>query len=74
MSSFLSKRLTGRGLSSLKGGRILLNLFPASQNLLNGQEKEDSFTGFLHGDAFAALHFDYVGPVKGHRLGNQSPL
>jgi 1-deoxy-D-xylulose-5-phosphate synthase len=33
------------------------------------KKSEDSFTGFFTpGMLFAALHFDYVGPVKGHRL------
>ena len=72
MSSFLSKRLTGRGFVQFK--REVESLFKSipgiGENLLQWAKKsEDSFTGFFTpGMLFAALHFDYVGPVKGHRL------
>ncbi len=72
LSSFLSKRLTGRGFVQFK--REVESLFKSipgiGENLLQWAKKsEDSFTGFFTpGMLFAALHFDYVGPVKGHRL------
>ncbi len=72
LSSFLSKRLTGRGFIQFK--REVESLFKSlpgiGENLLQWAKKsEDSFTGFFTpGMLFAALHFDYVGPVKGHRL------
>lgn len=72
LSSFLSKRLTGRGFVQFK--REIESFFKSipsiGENLLQWAKKsEDSFTGFFTpGMLFAALHFDYVGPVKGHRL------
>jgi 1-deoxy-D-xylulose-5-phosphate synthase len=71
-SSFLSKRLTGKGFVQFK--REIESLFKSipgiGENLIQWAKKsEDSFTGFFTpGMLFAALHFDYVGPVKGHRL------
>ncbi|MBI5604883.1 MAG: 1-deoxy-D-xylulose-5-phosphate synthase [Deltaproteobacteria bacterium] len=72
LSSFLSKRLTGRGFVQFK--REMESFFKSipgiGENLLQWAKKsEDSFTGFFTpGMLFAALHFDYLGPVKGHRL------
>ena len=72
LSSFLSKRLTGKGFVHFK--REMESFFKSipgiGENLIQWAKKsEDSFTGFFTpGMLFAALHFDYVGPVKGHRL------
>jgi 1-deoxy-D-xylulose-5-phosphate synthase len=72
LSSFLSKRLTGKGFVQFK--REVESFFKSipsiGENLLQWAKKsEDSFTGFFTpGMLFSALHFDYIGPVKGHRL------
>jgi 1-deoxy-D-xylulose-5-phosphate synthase len=72
LSSFLSKRLTGKAYVQFK--REVESFFKSipsiGENLLQWAKKsEDSITGFFTpGMLFAALHFDYVGPVKGHRL------
>jgi 1-deoxy-D-xylulose-5-phosphate synthase len=72
LSSFLSKRLTGKGFVQFK--REMESFFKSipgiGENLLQwAKRSEDSFTGFFTpGMLFAALHFDYLGPVKGHRL------
>ncbi len=72
LSSFLSKRLTGKAYVQFK--REIESFFKSiptiGENLLQWAKKsEDSITGFFTpGMLFAALHFDYVGPVKGHRL------
>ena len=72
LSSFLSKRLTGKAFVQFK--REIESFFkslPAiGEPLLQWAKKsEDSFTGFFTpGMLFSALHFDYVGPIRGHRL------
>jgi 1-deoxy-D-xylulose-5-phosphate synthase len=72
LSSFLSKRLTGKGFVQFK--REMESFFKSipgiGENLIQWAKKsEDSFTGFFTpGMLFSALHFDYLGPVKGHRM------
>jgi len=72
LSSFLSKRLTGKSFVHFK--KEMESFFKSipgiGDNILQWAKKsEDSFTGFFTpGMLFAALHFDYLGPVKGHRL------
>ena len=72
LSSFMSKRLTGKGFIHFK--REMESFFKSipgiGENILQWAKKsEDSFTGFFTpGMLFAALRFDYVGPIKGHRL------
>jgi 1-deoxy-D-xylulose-5-phosphate synthase len=72
LSSFLSKRLTGKGFVQFK--REVESFFKSipsiGENILQwAKRSEDSFTGFFTpGMLFSALHFDYIGPVKGHRL------
>jgi 1-deoxy-D-xylulose-5-phosphate synthase len=72
LSSFLSKRLTGKGFVQFK--REMESFFKSlpgiGEPILQWAKKsEDSFTGFFTpGMLFSALHFDYVGPVRGHRL------
>lgn len=72
LSSFLSKRLTGKGFVHFKREmETFLRSIPGiGDNLVQWAKKsEDSFTGFFTpGMLFSALRFDYVGPVKGHRL------
>lgn len=72
LSSFLSKRLTGKSFVQFK--REIETFFKSipgiGEPLLQWAKKsEDSITGFFTpGMLFSALHFDYVGPVRGHRL------
>jgi 1-deoxy-D-xylulose-5-phosphate synthase len=72
LSSFLSKRLTGKGFVQFK--REMESFFKSlpgiGEPILQWAKKsEDSLTGFFTpGMLFSALHFDYVGPVRGHRL------
>jgi 1-deoxy-D-xylulose-5-phosphate synthase len=72
LSSFLSKRLTGKSFVQFK--REIETWFKSipgiGEPLLQWAKKsEDSITGFFTpGMLFSALHFDYVGPVRGHRL------
>ncbi len=72
LSSFLSKRLTGKGFVQFK--REMESFFKSlpgiGESILQWAKKsEDSLTGFFTpGMLFSALHFDYVGPVRGHRL------
>lgn len=72
LSSFLSKRLTGKSFVQFK--REVESFFKSlpgiGEPLLQWAKKsEDSLTGFFTpGMLFSALHFDYVGPVRGHRL------
>lgn len=72
LSSFLSKRLTGKSFVQFKREMesFLKSIPGIGENLIQlAKKSEDSFTGFFTpGMLFAALHFDYVGPVKGHRL------
>ncbi|MGA3084864.1 MAG: 1-deoxy-D-xylulose-5-phosphate synthase [Thermodesulfobacteriota bacterium] len=72
LSSFLSKRLTRKGFVQFKKEMesILKSIPGIGENLIQlAKKSEDSFTGFFTpGMLFSALHFDYVGPVKGHQL------
>ncbi|SPD75783.1 1-deoxyxylulose-5-phosphate synthase, thiamine-requiring, FAD-requiring [uncultured Desulfobacterium sp.] len=71
-SSFLSRKMTGRRFVGLK--RDLENFirsFPGvGENILNLVRKsEDSFiTFFTPGMLFEAFKFQYMGPIRGHRL------
>ena len=71
-SSFLSRKMTGRRFVGLK--RDLENFiksFPGvGENILNLVRKsEDSFiTFFTPGMLFEAFKFQYMGPIKGHKL------
>ena len=73
LSSFLSRKMRGKRFMTLK--KDMENFFkslPAGigESLLTWFKKsEDSFTGFFTpGMIFAALKFDYIGPIRGHRL------
>ena len=72
MSSFLSRKLTGPTMVFLKKQvEALLRAFPGIGGDLVAWAKrgEESFKAFFTpGMLFEALKFNYLGPVKGHRL------
>ncbi|MDW7773461.1 MAG: 1-deoxy-D-xylulose-5-phosphate synthase [Desulfobulbaceae bacterium] len=73
LSSFLSRKLTGRTVSNLKRHveERLKALSSVGENILTVLKKsEESFKGFFTpGMLFEALKFEYVGPIRGHELG-----
>lgn len=70
LSSFLSRKLTGRTMRRLKDHLVdrLGQLSNVGENILNVLRKsEDSFKSFFTpGMLFESLKFDYVGPLNGH--------
>jgi len=72
MSSFLSRKLTGKTMSGLKRHveERLKALSSVGENILSVLKKsEESFKGFFTpGMLFEALKFEYVGPIQGHQL------
>jgi 1-deoxy-D-xylulose-5-phosphate synthase len=72
MSSFFSRKLTGRTMVFLKRQvEHMLGSFPGiGDELLHWAKKsEESLKAFFTpGMLFEALKFNYLGPVKGHRL------
>ncbi len=72
MSSFLSRKLTGKAVSGLKRHveERLKALSSVGENILSVLKKsEESFKGFFTpGMLFEALKFEYVGPIPGHQL------
>ena len=72
LSSFLSRKLTGRTMRRLKDHLVdrLGQLSNVGENILNVLKKsEDSFKSFFTpGMLFEALKFDYVGPLNGHNF------
>lgn len=71
LSSFLSRKMTGRKVVHLKKGlEAFLKSLPGGDNLLNIVRKsEDSFiTFFTPGMLFESLKFKYIGPIQGHRI------
>ncbi|WP_456433815.1 1-deoxy-D-xylulose-5-phosphate synthase [Thermosulfuriphilus sp.] len=71
LSSFLSRKLTGRVATRVK--KELEGFFrnlPGGDQIVHILKKsEDSLKGFLTpGMLFEALNFEYVGPLPGHRL------
>ncbi|MFC1840315.1 1-deoxy-D-xylulose-5-phosphate synthase [Thermodesulfobacteriota bacterium] len=72
ISSFLSRKMTGRRFVSLK--RDMQNFIKSvpgvGENILNLVKKsEDSLmTFFTPGMLFEAFKFKYIGPIQGHRL------
>jgi len=72
LSSFFSRKLTGRTMVFLKKQvEYLLKSFPGiGEELLAWAKKsEEAMKGFFTpGMLFEALKFNYVGPIKGHRL------
>jgi len=72
MSSFLSRKLTGKTVTNLKRHveERLKALSSVGENILTVLKKsEESFKGFFTpGMLFEALKFEYVGPIPGHQL------
>lgn len=72
LSSFLSRKMTGRTVAKVR--REMENFFKSfsnvGENILQLLKKsEGSFKGFFTpGMLFEALRFDYVGPIPGHDL------
>jgi 1-deoxy-D-xylulose-5-phosphate synthase len=72
ISSFLSRRMTGKRFVSLKKDleNFIKSLPGVGENILNLVRKsEDSLiTFFTPGMLFEAFRFKYVGPINGHRI------
>ena len=72
MSSFLSKKLTGKTMSGLRRHveERLKSLSSVGENILTVLRKsEESLKGFFTpGMLFEALKFEYIGPLPGHEL------
>jgi len=70
LSSFLSRKLTGRTMRRLKDHLVdrLGQLSNVGENILTVLKKsEESFKSFFTpGMLFEALKFDYIGPIPGH--------
>jgi len=71
LSSFLSRKLTGRTMSRIKAHLVeKLGISDVGENILNILRKsEESFKSFFTpGMLFEAFKFDYVGPIDGHNM------
>ncbi len=72
ISSFLSKKMSGRRFVSLKSDmeNFMRSLPGVGENIMNlVQKSEDSLVSFFTpGMLFEAFKFRYVGPINGHRL------
>ena len=72
LSSFLSRKMTGKRFVNLKKDleNFIRSLPGVGENILNLVRKsEDSFiTFFTPGMMFEAFKFKYIGPIQGHRL------
>lgn len=72
MSSFLSKKLTGKTVSRMKRQleERLKSLSSVGENILSVlRRSEESIKGFFTpGMLFEALKFEYIGPIPGHDL------
>ncbi|WP_456384493.1 1-deoxy-D-xylulose-5-phosphate synthase [Desulfolithobacter sp.] len=72
MSSFLSRKLTGKTMTRLKQHleERLKSLSSVGENILAVLKKsEESLKGFFTpGMLFEALKFEYIGPIPGHEL------
>ncbi|MFH0811137.1 MAG: 1-deoxy-D-xylulose-5-phosphate synthase [Pseudomonadota bacterium] len=71
LSSFLSRKLTGKTFRSLKKDiESVLKSVPGGDSVLQLARKgEESLKGFLTpGMLFEALKFKYVGPLQGHNI------
>ena len=72
LSSFLSRKLTGRTMRRFKDHLVerLGQLSNVGENILTVLKKsEDSFKSFFTpGMLFESLKFDYIGPLNGHNL------
>ena len=74
LSSFLSRKLTGRTMRRLKDHLVdrLGQFSNVGENILTVLKKsEESFKSFFTpGMLFESLKFDYIGPIQGHDLEN----
>lgn len=74
LSSFLSRKLTGRTIRRLRDHieDRLMALSSVGENILTVLRKsEESIKGFFTpGMLFEALKFKYIGPIPGHELGD----
>ncbi len=71
LSSFLSRKLTGRTMSRVKAHLVeKLQISDVGENILNILRKsEESFKSFFTpGMLFEAFKFNYIGPIDGHSL------
>lgn len=71
LSSFLSRKLTGRTMSRVKAHLVeKLQDSDVGENILNILRKsEESFKSFFTpGMLFEAFRFNYIGPIDGHNL------
>lgn len=72
LSSFLSRKMTGKAVSRLKRETesFLKSFANVGENILNVLKRsEESFKAFFTpGMLFEALKFEYVGPIQGHQL------
>ncbi|MBI5557898.1 MAG: 1-deoxy-D-xylulose-5-phosphate synthase [Deltaproteobacteria bacterium] len=74
LSSFLSRKLTGRAMIRAKQdlSQFLKHFANVGENILQVLKKsEESLKGFFTpGMLFEALKFEYIGPIPGHKLEN----
>ncbi len=71
LSSFLSRKLTGKTMNRVKSHLVeKLGISDMGENILNILRKsEDSFKSFFTpGILFEAFKFNYIGPIDGHNL------
>jgi len=72
LSSFLSRKLTGRSVTRVKREmeHFLKSFANVGENILHVLKKgEDSLKGFFTpGMLFEALQFEYIGPIRGHQV------
>ena len=72
LSSFLSRKLTGRSVTRIKREmeHFLKSFANVGENILHVLKKgEDSLKGFFTpGMLFEALQFEYIGPIPGHQV------
>jgi len=74
LSSFLSRKMTGRAMSRLKRDmeNFLKSFHGVGENILHVLKRsEESIKGFFTpGMLFEALKFEYIGPIPGHQVDN----
>lgn len=71
ISSFLSRKLTGKTMSRVKNHLVeKLGISDVGENILNILRKsEESFKSFFTpGMLFEAFKFNYIGPIDGHNI------
>jgi 1-deoxy-D-xylulose-5-phosphate synthase len=71
VSSFLSRKLSGKTMSRIKAHLVeKLQISDVGENILNILRKsEESFKSFFTpGMLYEAFNFDYIGPIDGHNL------